>query len=180
MTEPGSTGPQPPLHFPAEGYPPVGPPAQFTQPRFPVNTGPLPAQSYPPTAGMPVVPPSPGSRRTTITLVVLILVFVAGTATMGTLYFLAQSHLNSTTQQLSATKSTLATVQGQLTQTKSDNQSLTTQKNALNNQIATMTPCANAAKALADLLDNDIKTNANPFLDANIVNPMSDEISACR
>jgi septal ring factor EnvC (AmiA/AmiB activator) len=99
---------------------------------------------------------------------------------MGTLYFTARSHLDSTTQQLSTTRNTLATVQGQLNQTKSDNQSLTTQKNDLANQIASMTPCAKSAKALADLLDTDIKNNVNPFLDANIVNPISTEVTDCR
>lgn len=203
MTGPDPSGSQPPLHFPTDGYPPAPP---LTPPGFGVQSQPTMPAPYPPptlpptlsqpipavipqTGPLPVGPPTgafpaperkaPG-RGLVITLIALVLVFLAGSVALGTMYFTAEGHLNTTNQQLSTTKNSLANTQGQLKQANSDNQSLTTQKNDLSTQVASMQPCAKSAKALADLLSNDLKNNANPFLDPGIVNPMSDEIRDCQ
>ncbi|TCO64256.1 hypothetical protein EV192_10120 [Actinocrispum wychmicini] len=135
--------------------------------------------TYPLVASIPTASRKRRSRAT-ITLLVLVLVLFGGAGALGTLYFRAQSRLDLTTHEVSTTKNTLTDVQGQLTQANADNRTLTTQKTNLNTQIGLMTPCARSAKALADILDTDLKTNVNPFLDNKIVGPMSEEIGYCR
>ncbi len=192
MTGPDPLGFQPPSHLPADGYPPPAQPVPpmmpppMTPPGFPVQqampgmppTGQLPAgQGYGP---YPAPARKAPGRGLVITLAVLALVFLAGSVALGTMYLTSQSHLAQTTEQRDTTKNTLTATQGQLHQANDDNQSLTTQKNSLNTQITAMQPCAKSAKALADLLADDLNKNANPFLDQAIVNPMSNEIRDCQ